>query len=355
MKILHIAHIGTIVEGIGTTLNSIVNLQIALGCHVKVISFYKNKIYENLSVITMNKTSQISQYIIDWKPDIVIFHGVYFYSYAVCAKKLKKIGIPYVVQLHGALSQYNMQKNRIKKSLAIFLFIKEFLKNAVSIIYLSKDEYLRSIVPNINKSFRIIPNGCLASNVSFYKKEVSVVEIVFIGRIDYIGKGLDLLLESLYQIRDPIIPFHVSLYGTGTSSDVKKLCAALEKLSYWVSYMGEIYGNDKVEVLKRSDIFILTSRSEGMPMGILEALSYGLPCIVSPETNMANLIIDHEAGWRTELNSRDIVNTINIALREYSNNSIKYRMNAFSLAKEFSWSNAANKSVQVLRELSSSV
>lgn len=84
MKILHIAHIGTIVKGIGTTLYSIVNLQIALGCHVKVISFYKNKIYENLSVITINKTSQISQYIIDWKPDIVIFHGIFLFICCLC-------------------------------------------------------------------------------------------------------------------------------------------------------------------------------------------------------------------------------------------------------------------------------
>lgn len=356
MKILHIAQIGSISEGIGSTLNSMVELQVSLGCDVKVVSCFENKIYKNLSITTINSSEEFCNFVDKWSPDVVLFHGVFFYKYSVYAKKLKNKGIPYAVQLHGALSEYNLNKNRLKKLLAIFLFIGEFIRNATSIIYLSEDELSRSVVPKINSSYKIVPNGCLVSNDIFYKERNKVIEIVFIGRIDYIGKGLDLLLKGVELIKDNlIIPFHISLYGTGPKSDIKKLNSTIKSISNIVTYKGGIFGEEKEKVLKNSDIFILTSRSEGMPMGVLEALSYGLPCIVSPETNMANLIINHDAGWSVELNSQDIMNTIKIALRDYMSNCEELHRNAYSLAKELSWYNSAKKSIDVLREVANSV
>ena len=41
----------------------------------------------------------------------------------------------------------------------------------------------------------------------------------------------------------------------------------------------EIDEEEKRQILLDTDVFIQTSRFEGMPMGILEALSYGLPCL----------------------------------------------------------------------------
>ena len=51
---------------------------------------------------------------------------------------------------------------------------------------------------------------------------------------------------------------------------------------------GPIAGADKKKVLKDADLFLHTSRSEGHPMGVLEALAYGIPCLLTPGTNMAS-------------------------------------------------------------------
>ena len=60
---------------------------------------------------------------------------------------------------------------------------------------------------------------------------------------------------------------------------------------------GPVEEENKEEVLLNTDIFIQTSRSEALPMGPLEALSYGIPCLVSCGTGLAGLINRYDAGW----------------------------------------------------------
>lgn len=43
-------------------------------------------------------------------------------------------------------------------------------------------------------------------------------------------------------------------------------------------------------VLLQTDLFIQTSRHEGMPMGLLEALSIGVPCLVTVGTSLGHII-----------------------------------------------------------------
>ena len=63
--------------------------------------------------------------------------------------------------------------------------------------------------------------------------------------------------------------------------------SGLEKI---VLIKDEVYGEDKEKVILESDFFILTSRFEGHPMALIEALSYGLPCLVTKGSNMSKEI-----------------------------------------------------------------
>ena len=59
-----------------------------------------------------------------------------------------------------------------------------------------------------------------------------------------------------------------------------------------------------------SDMFILTSRHEGFPMSILEALSYGLPVLITKGTNMTDLVHKASAGWTCETDPIEIAKTL---------------------------------------------
>ncbi|HFF3529337.1 TPA: glycosyltransferase family 4 protein, partial [Escherichia coli] len=71
--------------------------------------------------------------------------------------------------------------------------------------------------------------------------------------------------------------------------------------------------NDIPNILKASDVFVLPSLWEGMPLAILEAQSTGLPCIVS-NINGNNCLVKNEFdGFLIELN--DIDSFINALVR----------------------------------------
>ena len=94
-----------------------------------------------------------------------------------------------------------------------------------------------------------------------------------------------------------------------------------------------------------TDIFIQTSRFEGMPLGILEALSYGIPCLVTKGTTLGELIEMYNCGWVAETNSEDISNMIKCAISESENYSKLGRRGIDLVQDMFSWEHIAQAHV----------
>ena len=350
MKILHIAPIGSFQEGIGTVLNNLVPLQIELGNDVRIISQFDNHIYRDLPIKTIRSINSFKRYLCNWVPDIVIFHSLYEMIYLSFARIVKSIGIPYCIQMHGALSMENYKKGHIKKLIANILWFNSFIKKASKIIYLNQSEFDKCVVNKLNPSYVIIPNGTNTSiDIDVNRIVNEFIKIIYIGRIDIINKGLDVLVQALKIISECTDEkFKIIFYGSGTSKDVDTFKNCISSISDIAEYKGELYGKEKKECLLSSDMYILTSRSEGMPMGVLEALSHGLPCILTPGTNMTDEIKMFNAGFCTDLDPTCIADVISFAIKSYKNNPIEYRKNAIRLAKKFDWHNIAKESIRML-------
>lgn len=132
MKILHIASIGRIYEGIGTVINHLYQEQINLGHDVRIISKRQNLLYTNLPISTIISTRDFESFISEWIPDIVIFHSHFHVEFVRFSKILSIKHIPYCVQLHGALSKENYRKGFLKKFFGGKIFFNSVLKNASS-------------------------------------------------------------------------------------------------------------------------------------------------------------------------------------------------------------------------------
>ena len=78
-----------------------------------------------------------------------------------------------------------------------------------------------------------------------------------------------------------------------------------------LSYQGPVFGQDKWRELSKFDILIQPSRSEGMPLTVIEAMSIGIPCIVSKETNMGEIINEAKCGWVINATVDDLFKTFN--------------------------------------------
>lgn len=349
IKILHIAPIGKQAEGIGTVLKRLTHEQIKLGCDVRIVSKYQNDVYDDFEFITIKTPKAFLQYIVSYEPNIVVFHSMYEMEYIGFSKILKKRNIPYLVQMHGALSVENYKKGYIKKWIANKIWFNKFLKDSRCIIYLNKAEYDNCVVNCINSNYAILPNGCDLKLCDCGIREINnIIDIIYIGRINIIHKGLDVLVKAIQLLKnDGFLNVHFSFYGNVNDPDVDEFKELIKPLNGYADFYGGIYGEAKEQRLKKCDIFILTSRYEGMPMGVLEALSYGIPCILTPGTNMSDIVMSYNAGWTADFTAESISNKIREACSRLRIEALKYRKNAFAISKQFAWDAIAKEAVSV--------
>lgn len=353
MNILHIANIGSSANGIGSVLICLEKEQRFLGHNVKVVSLRENKIYKDTQIIHIDNLVEFQKEIVDFQPDIAVFHSLYYTEYLRFAKYLNNKKIPYLIMLHGALSKENYKKSHWKKFIANLLCFNRFIKQAKSIIYLNQAEYNNAIVPKINPNYMIIPNGCnLPENVTLHTIN-DRIEILYLGRIERMPKGLDILIETLKVLKQEKANkfVHISFYGDNLDKqELEWFKTARGTLEDICNFYGSAYGEEKDKAYRNTDIFILTSRYEGMPMGVLEALSYGKPCLITPQTNMADIINKYHCGWVTDLSPQAIAETIVKACEEYREKAESFFNNSLSASKVFSWKEIAKKSIEEYRK-----
>lgn len=353
MNIIHIGHATIYANGVGQVIMNLTKAQRDKGHIVTSLTVCKKKDL-SLPLIEVSDIYNFTQIINDSKPDIVIFHSLYLWKYIIFYKLLNQKNIPYLIQLHGALSQENYKKSHLKKWLANFLFYKSFIKKAQGIIYLNDGEYAKSIVPQMNDKYAIIPNGVALYPIHKKPHNSQVItHILYLGRIEGYHKGLDILIEAIKLLENKGYSekVHFDFYGTGDSKAVELFKSQIKELSKIATFHGPAYGKLKENVLANSDIFILTSRSEGMPMGVLEALAHGMPCIVTPQTNMADIIETNQCGWVTNLGANYIAETIETAIRHFGNNSTELQSNAKKAASQYSWDKIADKTISLYSDV----
>ena len=114
--------------------------------------------------------------------------------------------------------------------------------------------------------------------------------IVSVGRFAY-PKDFATLLEALARIGSD---FRAALVGDGPG--LRGVTRAIDErgLSDWVELLGA--HGDVARVLAASDIFVLSSRSEGLPVSILEAMAAGLPVVASDVGGVTEAVVDGETG-----------------------------------------------------------
>ena len=273
------------------------------------------------------------------RPDVVVFEGLYFKEYLKFAKELREEKIPYIIVPRSSMTKQAMHNHAwLKKWIAHKLYFNKFIKGAWRIQYLTQQE-----ADDSTKMFKtpyfIVPNGFNTPDVkkdSFCSKGI---QAIFIGRLYMYQKGLDILLDVVSEVHKELkdAGFFLNIYGPHRH-DYKKIKNEIEKrgINDIASVNDEISGKEKERAILDSDIFIMTSRFEGHPMGMIEALAYGLPCLATRGTNMVDVIREYDAGWICDADKQSIKDTLLVAVSEkekYNGKSV----NALMLAKQYDW------------------
>jgi glycosyltransferase involved in cell wall biosynthesis len=117
--------------------------------------------------------------------------------------------------------------------------------------------------------------------------------VIYHGRIDIYGKGLDVLLKAWEQIRDRSCGQDPLLLIIGSGHDDAEFRQRLEMLALSSIRWIDRYETDRTimrRYLSAADLYVLPSRREGFPVAPLEAMACGLPVVGSDIPVMWNII-----------------------------------------------------------------
>ena len=285
-------------------------------------------------------------------PDIVVFHGVYITKYIHIYRKLLKRNIPYIIVPRASLTLGAQKQKRLKKIVGNVLLFNRFINNACSIHYLTNNEM------KLSSAFRqkhfIVGNGVHIPQ-AYAKKTDKGSNITFIGRYDINHKGLDILMESLHHVKKELNQYNPSirLFGSDYNGGQNYLENKISEygLEGICTVHSPVFGEAKHKVLMDTDIFISPSRFEGHPMAVIEAMAYGIPCILTDGTNMLDVLERYDAGWTATLDARDLARVILSAVGDKDAIYAKGQ-NARRLAEEnYSWEQIAEQTVGYYSQL----
>ena len=192
----------------------------------------------------------------------------------------------------------------------------------------------------------IIPNGqVLTKNYKLIYAVDGSLKLIFCGRLSKNHKGLDLLIQAVAQSISRGTKVELSLIGDGPDRNfLENMCSQL-KISQFVSFHGVKTGAEKENFIMDGDVFVHTSRWEGVPTSVLEAASLGIPLLITKETNVSDFVYKYNCGFVCE-------GEVNCISEEIFKFSIKKKNNLLKpmgfgsrkmISGEYSWLSVAEK------------
>ena len=212
--------------------------------------------------------------------EIVHTHDFGSMMWSVLCKILKpKLKLVYTIHSSSIVKNWNR----------LTLFInRTFINMNIAI----SEDILNDCVKYNLKTTKIY-NGIDLKNWKQIQDNTQTFHIINVARITHQVKGQDILIKALKICKDRGMKFVCSFVG-GTVGAEKSSIEYLKKITEELELCKEIIfcGNreDIPELLAQSNLFVLPSRLEGLPLSLLEAMASKLPVIASNISGSAELI-----------------------------------------------------------------
>lgn len=158
--------------------------------------------------------------------------------------------------------------------------------------------------PNI----QALPNCVELEKAQRFKKQESKngkLVVGYLGRITE-TKGMDYLLKAFKILKQNDIPFVLKLAGKEEIKD-QYLPRFQKELGEYFMYEGVVSGDIKEKFLSDLDIFVLPSYFEGLPMSLLESMSYAVVPLVTKVGSVGEVVKDKSNGLFIKIKDIDSI------------------------------------------------
>ena len=216
------------------------------------------------------------------------------------------------------------------------ILIGYMLKNIDIMICLSiswQKYFIESLNFPRDKCF-ILNNVIENSRMTLKSKINSPIKIVFLGEIGP-RKGIFDVIKVIKKNKE--IFSNEILLQIGGNGNIQELKSEikLNQLNNIIEYIGWVNGEKKVEILTNADILILPSYAEGLPISILEGMSFGLPIIASNVGGIPEIVTDNVNGKLIEPGNLKQIELAILFFIENKHKIIDYGRNSCEIAKKY--------------------
>ena len=245
------------------------------GCSVEVISINS---FEDHLFFSLNDSVSVRHCKLDWREETfcrlsklvgeilqnldadVVFTCHEAISYAVILNKRKFKGKVVVTQ-HCTNDHY--RKAKLWINALLYRFADRF------VVLTTSDQ---SAYAKMGCRADVVPNACF--NEATALSNLQSKQILAAGRIEHV-KGFDRLMEAFAAVAPKHPEWKLCICGGGSFQEALQQQADRLGVSDWVVFPGPV--KNMGDFYTDSSVFALSSRNEGLPLVLIEAMSYGLP------------------------------------------------------------------------------
>lgn len=270
---------------------------------------------------------KIKKIINDFKPDIIHTHR-YCLEYAYPAIKISKYKKTKIV--HTVHNVATKEVTKIRRC-----FRKMFLLKG-NVLYVAISNIIQDTICNEYNLHRnnvpIVFNGINMENCIIKRKYDPNNIILNIGRFSE-QKNQLFLLEIFSDVLKKYPNYTLKIIGNGPLEN--ELILKAEELNISKNVSIEKNKSSCYEDLNYADLYVMTSKWEGFPMTLIEAMGTGLPIISSNVGGIPDMLDNEKEAVLLELNKNKFVNEI-IDMIKYKEKREKLGRNALNKSKRFS-------------------
>jgi len=234
----------------------------------------------------------------EWKPNVIHAHfAVPTGALAFAVSRLT--GLPYVLTAHlgdvpGGVPEQTAHLFRLVNPLARILWTSATAVTAVSSFVAGLARAAYGIDPVI------IRNGIKPRPSAHASRTNSIPRILLAGRLS-VQKNPLLALQSLALLKD--LDWSLDIIGEGPLGPALRTEADKLGLENRVTFHGWLDGAHVSEIMAQSDILLMTSLHEGLPMVGVEALQHGLAVVGSAIGGLQDIVEEGKNGLLCALNA----------------------------------------------------
>jgi poly(glycerol-phosphate) alpha-glucosyltransferase len=282
-------------------------------------------------------------------------HGLWL-PHTIAARSLaSRLGIPIVSSVHGMLEPWEIANKGTKKELYSRLFERRSLALSACLRALSEQEAEDYRRYGLRNPIALIPTGIGALScgdpkpmLARYREVAGKQVVLFISRVHY-KKGVVNLVEAWPRVRELCPAAHLVIMGgdyEGATGRIKQLRTRLDCADS-VTITGPVNDELKNSALSLCDCFTLPSYSEGLSAAVLEALSVGVPVVITPKCNVGG-VQEAGAGYVTSNRPAELAAALAACLNQSDDKRAAMREAARNLVRErYDWSGIAGKMQEV--------